>query len=101
MRFSPGGMWGRANYFAVNSSYSNGYRHECGGGQYQMFNAIVIEGKSSKLQSNNQLTMPPLLPGSNVDRFDSVLGNTNGSDVIMVYSNKKAYPFYLITYHGV
>ena len=27
MRFSPGGMWGRANYFAVNSSYSNGYAH--------------------------------------------------------------------------
>ena len=101
MRFSPGGMWGRANYFAVNSSYSNDYRHDCGGGQYQMFNAIVIEGKSAKLQSNNQLYMPPLLPGSNVDRFDSVLGNTNGSDVIMVYSNKKAYPFYLITYKGV
>jgi hypothetical protein len=45
--------------------------------------------------------MPPLLPGSNIDRFDSVLGNTGGSDVIMVYSNKKAYPFYLITYRGV
>ena len=101
MRFSPGGMWGRANYFAVNSSYSNNYRHELGRGEYQMFNAMVIEGKSSKLQSDGALTMPPLLQGSNVDRYDSVLGNTNGSDVIMVYSNKKAYPFYLITYRGV
>jgi hypothetical protein len=27
MRFSPGGMWGRANYFAVNSSYSNSYAY--------------------------------------------------------------------------
>jgi hypothetical protein len=62
MRFSPGGMWGRANYFAVNSSYSNSYRHDSARGEYQIFNAIVIEGKSAKLQSNNQLTMPPLLP---------------------------------------
>ena len=27
MKFSPGGMWGRANYFAANASYSNGYAH--------------------------------------------------------------------------
>ena len=30
--------------------------------------------------------------------YDSIKGNTRGSDVFMVYSNKKAYPFYLITY---
>ena len=29
MRFStPGGMWGQANYFAVNASYSDNYHHE-------------------------------------------------------------------------
>ena len=33
MRFSPGGMWGRANYFAVNSSYSNGYSHRLPSGE--------------------------------------------------------------------
>jgi hypothetical protein len=25
MNFSPGGMWGIGNYFAVNASYSNDY----------------------------------------------------------------------------
>lgn len=30
MRLSPGGMWGRANYFAANSSYSHQYRHKIG-----------------------------------------------------------------------
>jgi hypothetical protein len=30
--------------------------------------------------------------------YDCVKGNTMGSDVIMVYTNKKAYPEYLITY---
>jgi hypothetical protein len=49
------------------------------------------------LLSDPSLTMPPLVEGSNL-RFDSVKGNTGGSDVFMVYSNKKAYPNYLITY---
>ena len=31
-------------------------------------------------------------------RFDSVKGNTQNCDVYMVYSNKKAYPSYLISY---
>jgi len=33
MRFSEGGMWGKAVYFAVNSSYShNGYSFKIPGG---------------------------------------------------------------------
>jgi hypothetical protein len=31
-------------------------------------------------------------------RYDSVKGITGGSDVYMVYNNKKAYPEYLISY---
>jgi len=34
MKFSPGGMWGRANYFAVNSSYSNSYRSQLPDGNF-------------------------------------------------------------------
>ena len=36
--------------------------------------------------------------GKNLVRFDSVKGNTCNCDVYMVYSNKKAYPSYLISY---
>jgi hypothetical protein len=98
MKFSAQGMWGRANYFAVNSSYSNGYRFKNPDGNFQMFYAKVIIGNTVQVASNSSLTHPPLLPGSMIDRFDSVKGNTNGSDVYMVYANKKAYPEYLITY---
>lgn len=35
--------------------------------------------------------MPP-------EGFDSVKGNTNGSDIYVIYANKKTYPEYLITY---
>lgn len=35
--------------------------------------------------------------GSNV-QYDSVKGNTNGSDVYMVYQNVKTYPGLLVKY---
>ena len=63
-----------------------------------MFYARVIVGNTSVQQPNNALTHPPLLANSTVDRYDSVQGHTGGSDVFMVYANKKAYPEYLITY---
>ena len=45
MRFSPGGMWGIANYFAVNASYSNDYHHPTNGAK-QMFYARVMIGNT-------------------------------------------------------
>lgn len=30
MRYSRDGMWGHANYFAVNANYSDGYHHPKG-----------------------------------------------------------------------
>ena len=99
MRWSNQGMWGLGNYFAVNSQYSNAYASKLGaGGQRQMFLATVIIGNEAVLQSDRSLKMPPLLPGSSTDRYDSVKGNYGDSDIFIVYSNKKAYPSYLITY---
>ncbi len=62
-----------------------------------MFLATIIAGKQVDLQSDNSLKVPPINPSTNLP-YDSVKGNTGGSDVVMVYSNKKAYPSYLITY---
>jgi hypothetical protein len=62
-----------------------------------MFMATVIIGNTKILNPDKKLRQPPNKEGTNVPH-DSVKGNTNGSDVIMVYSNKKAYPSYLITY---
>lgn len=45
MRFNSVGMWGKATYFAVNASYSNGYAHPLATGSKQMFCANVIIGE--------------------------------------------------------
>jgi hypothetical protein len=65
-----------------------------------MFMATVIIGNTIVLNPDRALRQPPNRAGTNVPH-DSVKGNTGGSDVIMVYSNKKAYPSYLITYKRV
>jgi hypothetical protein len=49
------------------------------------------------MQPDRSLRTPPMNPATK-QPYDSVKGNTGGSDVFMVYSNKKAYPSYLITY---
>ena len=113
MRFSADGMWGQANYFAVNASYSDRYAHTCTKGARQvkqMFLAQVLTGVTYQCAPNNKLRMPPEKPsfvpaGSASNnfqlsqvRYDTVSGNTHGSDVFMTYDNMKAYPAYLISY---
>ncbi len=105
MRFSASGMWGQANYFAVNASYSDGYSYSVPNGGRQMFLVHVLTGDCHKCSSNSSLRMPPkkssnaIVAGENLDvRYDTVAGNTAGSDVYMTYDNLKAYPAYLITY---
>ncbi len=97
INYSGDGMWGKAIYFAYNSSYSNGYSSQLPNGSRQMFMANVLIGKEITMNSTPSLREPPYQPGTNI-KYDSVKGHTGGSDVIMVYSNKKAYPQYLITY---
>ena len=102
MRFSAQGMWGQANYFAVNASYSNSYAHTNGMRHKEMFLAKVLTGNSHACSSDKTLRMPPksYTAGSKLGqaRYDTVTGITNGSRVYMTYDNHKAYPAYLITY---
>ena len=63
-----------------------------------MFYARVLVGNFIGLQSDRSLKMPPLINAQGLRRYDSIKGNTNGSDVFMIYTNKQAYPEYLITY---
>jgi hypothetical protein len=48
MRYSNGGMWGQANYFAVNASYSDKYHHQVANveGLKQIFYARVMIGNT-------------------------------------------------------
>lgn len=89
MRYSPGGMWGQANYFAVNASYSDSYHHSLANGTKQMFYARVMIGNTIVMQPNNTLRMPPPIdPANPNDLHDSIKGHTGGSDVFMIYTNK-------------
>ena len=97
MRFSKEGYWGNGIYFAVNSSYSNAYAFRAPQNERQMFCAEVIIGETIHLIPDESLKMPPLKEGKK-DRYDSVNGETGGSNVYIVYANKKVYPKYLITY---
>ena len=101
MRYCQRGMWGRGNYFAVNSLYSNRYAY-MEGGVRQMLMAYVLTGHSYHCHPNGNLTQPPFRPsqgaGSVQRRYDSVCGVTGDSKVYITYDNDKAYPAYLITY---
>ena len=108
MRYSAQGMWGVANYFAVNASYSHNYAHvNTTTGLREMFLVKVLTGESYKCAPDSSLRMPPPKPSAGPSsqlqfgqmKYDTVTGNTHGSQVYMAYDNEKAYPAYLIQYH--
>ncbi|TNV82397.1 hypothetical protein FGO68_gene16353 [Halteria grandinella] len=97
-QYARAGVWGRANYFARNASYSHDYKYTLPDGTFQMLSAMVIIGNTIKMSSDPTLIEAPFIEGSTQIRYDSVQGFIGGSNVFMVYSNVKAYPEYLITY---
>jgi len=46
----------------------------------------VVIGREIEIAPNNGLLEPPAIAGTN-DRYDSVKGNIDGSDVFVVYKN--------------
>ena len=105
MRFSSEGMWGRANYFATDASYSIKYAHSGYNNTKELFLAKVLTGDSFESPPNKTLSMPPEKPStSNSEiklkqvRYDSVNGVTHNCRVYMTYSNDKAYPAYLVQF---
>ncbi len=56
-------------------------------------------GNTIKLAPDGKIKMPPPInPAKPTELYDSIQGNTGGSDVFMIYTNKQAYPEYLISY---
>ena len=94
--YSSEGMWGKGFYGAVNANYSINYSHRKGNLKC-FFNVRLNLGKEVFVAYNQEVTRKfQRPPGDN----DSVKGNTNGSDVYIVYHNKQTYPEYLVTYTG-
>ena len=106
MRFSREGLWGQANYFAKNASYSDGYAYYIGnGGMKEIMLAQVLTGDSHQCKPDKSLRMPPEKNSRGSDReskfiqrYDSVCGMANNCKVYMTYCNENAYPAYIIKY---
>ena len=56
------------------------------------------------MPSNRSYKFPPektaIAGNFAVERYDSIKGNTGGSDIYIVYENSRAYPDYLITFEN-
>ena len=109
MRYSNQGMWGQANYFAVNASYCNDYSYRTPDGFKEIFWVKVLTGDSHRCEPNRSLRKPPVKPTGDSNEsgsffqlsrpeYDTVTGETGGSQVFMTYDNDKAYPAYLIKF---
>ena len=106
LKYSTEGVWGRANYFAVNASYSNSYAYtNAMTGQKEMFLVKLLAGESYNCPPNSNLREPPPKPGKpdgklqlEQVKYNTVTISTWGSEVLLAYDNQKAYPAYLIEY---
>ena len=45
------------------------------------------------------MKIPPVIPGSQYNRFDSLVDNESNPSIFVVQDGSQAYPAYLITYH--
>ena len=93
MRFARNGAEGSGNYFAYSSSYSaGGYKTNVGNGTFEVFYAHVLKGDSAPHVDGSR-NKPPIKSGN--IRFDSV---DSPGTMLIVYSNLKAYPMYLVNF---
>ena len=104
MRHCSGGMWGFGIYFAVNASYSkNGYSYRNNDGTSSILYCRVALGDEIELLPDKNYRFPPEKPFKStktftVERYDSIKGYTNESDIYIIYENSRAYPDYKITF---
>jgi len=101
MQFAAQGLWGRGIYFADKASYSKNYSYTPSPkakGDLEMFLTRLTVGKEIKLKQDRTLTVPPVDVTSGL-KYNTVTGNTAGSQVWIVYENGRAYPEYLVRYY--
>jgi hypothetical protein len=108
MQFSREGLWGRGVYFAHKSAYSYNYSYIPGHnlterppshkGEREMFLAKLLIGNEVKLPQDRSLTVPPINVQNGL-KYNTVSGETAGSQVWIVYENGRAYPDYLVRYY--
>ena len=126
MQFAAQGFWGRGLYFADKASYSSHYAFKPpqstlmssftfasdsrpGGkaDEKEMFLTKLLVGNhvfldrdvsSAKASEYRKLTVPPVDTKTGY-KYNTVTGNTGGSQVWVVYENGRAYPDYVVRYY--
>lgn len=100
IKYGFSGLWGKGNYFSVNSLYSNGFAYVCENYR-QIILANVLTGISYHSEPDESLSKPPLRINEEQEctcHYDSVSGELGGSKVYITYDSDNSYPAYLITY---
>ena len=100
IQYANAGLWGTGIYFACKALYScSGYQYTKNGIKYVLVAEVIIgDACDYGTKTDRSLKQPPNLPNQKYIQYDSVKGNTGGSDVYIVYSSTRAIPLYLITY---
>ena len=93
---ATGAVHGDGVYFARDASYSHNYAVKLPGGRRQMLVASVALGRCTKGRKGER--MPPLLPESQFDRFNSFVNDEANPSIFVVQDGSQAYPKYRITY---
>lgn len=97
MRYGRAGPWGLGNYFIKSAKFASSFAYKTTNGVLQLFLVKVLVGDTYCASQDRTLRMPPF-KANKKDRFDTINGFFNGSQLYITYSNDKAYPFYLISY---
>ena len=93
-------LLGRGIYFAQSPEYSVNYSSPCPEGK-QMFCCLVLVGDS---ETFNHQQLSKTIKDTNIKdtvkkiKYESNTAFLQGSNVYVVYKNRRAYPLYLITY---
>lgn len=92
-----GTSFGQGVYFAVNSSYSDGYAQRGIGtnGVKYMLRAKVLVGESC--QGNSSMRTPPDRPGG-TGPYDSTTDRAGSGSIYVCFRDSQCYPEYLIHY---
>ena len=90
-------MWGKGVYFAENASYSINYSFSENNCRYMLYCKVFV-GEYIEMPPKQSLKEPPYRDEARRIMYDSVKGNTGGSDVYILYENNRNYPFYLVEF---
>ncbi|KAL4224956.1 hypothetical protein ACF0H5_015652 [Mactra antiquata] len=90
--------YGHGVYFAVQAKYSlsDTYTPVDGNGRKRIFYAKVLTGHATRVDKGYTERFPPLIPGSQIDRYDSTCDDVANPNEYVIFKDTQAYPEYIV-----